>query len=300
MTENSICRNLYVATKRRVSDAIIAGAKQRRYIFCATTGRSGTHTLHQLFQSLPNVNAKHEPTPICNGEFSEQWNSGDAEKLAKFKATVRDYKLPWILLWAGFSRIYFEANHQFIKTFASELARIIGSQIQVIILRRPILDVATSMFHRGDIPGKPRGNRWYLDPAWAGNLINASDLLQDKPFDHDFFNCVWYCVEIEARISEFQSEYPSIATFELTTEELNSLDKLLELAEWMGLTEKAKLRLSQKYSPLKADASDRQALDVIDVDSAEVSRFVSILNARFKNGHNGKPMRHLDSIMADG
>jgi len=52
------------------------------------------------------------------------------------------------------------------------------------------------------VPGTAPGNDWYIDWRAPTNRIQVPDLLKKGgPFDHDFYRCLWYWYEIEARIA---------------------------------------------------------------------------------------------------
>ncbi len=52
-----------------------------KIIFVATTGRSGSNTLTEIFNVIPGVQAKHEPHPILNGREMIEKNEGNPQRI---------------------------------------------------------------------------------------------------------------------------------------------------------------------------------------------------------------------------
>ncbi|WP_182870608.1 hypothetical protein [Stieleria mannarensis] len=278
MANNS--SRLYLKAKRALSRMGASAVPGRQFIFCASTGRSGTHTLRRIFEQVPGVWAEHEPWPRCNGELLEKWNSGRADDEEFFRDQIRYYKVPRIIFRAGLAPVYLEANHQFIKSFADEAAESLGGRLKVVVLRRSPIAVAASMTGRGDVPGTDRGNVWNLKPDWPKNLIQVNELLTSERYSHAFYRCIWYCFEVEARIQRFQEKYPSVETFELETGDLNKREDVLRLAEWMGVSKKGMAHLKHSFAPRKEDASHRTPTVPEEIDIAELRSFYEGLNSR--------------------
>lgn len=138
------------------------------YVFVATTGRSGTHTLQRLFKTVPSCVSLHEPHPVMNGEVLWGYNDGDDRSMRR---TFKLRKLPHVYWAARNKRFYVEANHVLIKCFAEAAVDTFGDRLRVLRLRRDPNAVASSYLMRGCVPGtnnekRPHlsGNEWLIDP----------------------------------------------------------------------------------------------------------------------------------------
>jgi hypothetical protein len=83
------------------------------YIFCITTGRSGSDYLSTLFGHVEDCAAFHEPDPQANGRAMRRFSLGDREPMQK----VVEQKLAAIRELKGNRSVYVETNHCFIKGF---------------------------------------------------------------------------------------------------------------------------------------------------------------------------------------
>src|SRR5439155_1492090 len=99
--------------------AASAGRSSVKYIFCITTGRSGTEYLSSLFYCARDVLSQHEPSPVCNGGQMQLFNLDLGEACEHPMLVLTQEKLNTITqkLQQKRKKIYFEANHQFIKGF---------------------------------------------------------------------------------------------------------------------------------------------------------------------------------------
>ena len=199
----------------------------------ASTGRSGTRTLQAVFDVLPNSVSFHEPGPILNGDVLQRYNDGD-DDLARRVFLTR--KVPRILQAAAFKTWYLETNHMFIKCFANEAAHYFGDRLKVIHLYRRPEEVASSFLYRGSIPGTSQGNDWTLNYRAARNEIQIADELSDGgQFSHDFYRCLWYWYETEARLARFRLEHPNVFVYSLATEDINRSEPLAQLVKAMRI-----------------------------------------------------------------
>jgi hypothetical protein len=204
-----------------------------KVIFTATTGRSGTLTLAKLFSTVPGCIAVHEASPIMNGPVLEAANFGNP---ALIDRVYRQIKSINILRASIGYRYYMEANHLFIKTFFQQAIDEFGDRLAVIHLVRPAIEVATSIYRLQDYPGTERGNYWWLDYRAPSNLIQIADVLDfDAEFSHPFYKALWYWYEVEARISAWHAQMPSLKFARFETDWLNDADKVFELLEDLGV-----------------------------------------------------------------
>jgi hypothetical protein len=211
----------------------LLASRVKGFVFVATSGRSGSTTLQELFRCVPRSTALHEPDPRMNKEVLRAFNAG--EDRAAFRIFTNN-KLPRILWSARYKHWYFETNHMFIKCFADAAVHHFRDRIQVVHLVRDPLAVANSFFRRPRIPGTPEGNDWLLDPAAVRNLIRTDRLFEPgQRFCHDYYKCLWYWYETEARTAAFRATYPHVPVHRIETEQLNDLEAVTALFERLGV-----------------------------------------------------------------
>ena len=164
----------------------------KRLILTVGTGRNGTGYVSHLLQGLPGICCLHEPDPqFYTVMRAVQSDPGVAERF------LCEQKLPAIR--SVRERVYFETSHLACKGFLEPLmAR--GVPLDLVILRRDPVLVATSLFLLGTIPARtPLGLQFLLSPADPGvlPLKNWQEL-------HDWALCYWYCLEIERRAQVYK------------------------------------------------------------------------------------------------
>jgi len=196
--------------------------RTRAFIFVATTGRSGSNSLTTILGVLKNCASFHEPHPLMGDN-----SPAGADRAAYYKKLFHQRKLPTILMASRRRDYYVETNHQFIKHFAEHAIDAFGDRIRIIHLVRDPIRVATSFFAINSVPGlSSKGRKYLLDPLAPDNLIQIQDLLGSPDFSHEFYRCLWYWYEVEARAKRIRSTFPKIKWHTLKTEELNDLDAL--------------------------------------------------------------------------
>ena len=204
-----------------------------RFIFTATTGRSGTLTLTRLFASVPGCHAVHEAHPVMNGSLLRAASYGDHEIVERVYRRVKSVN---IYRAAMRQRYYFEANHLFIKTFARNAVAEFGERIAVVHLVRPAVEVANSIYSLHDYPGTEQGNYWWLDFKAPTNVIEIADILSSDPeFSHPFYKALWYWHEIEARVALWRASVPAVKVIDFETRWLNDPERVCCLMEQLGL-----------------------------------------------------------------
>lgn len=176
--------------------------KRKRLIFTITTGRSGSGYLAGLLNMLPGVLALHEPKPLMSDAYQK------IRRDPKFaREWWMDRKLPEIatrlaqdLHQEEIIHTYIETAHLFCKGFMESFVNI-ATQYEIpfdlIILTRPMHEVAQSMYELNTIPGKTqKGKFWYITPGEPGCLTR----LPGWSTLHDYQICFWYTLEIHERI----------------------------------------------------------------------------------------------------
>jgi len=248
------------------------------YVFSATTGRSGSLTLANVLESLEDAVVFHEPDPIMHSR-----HLSGPERLASLDELFWRRKRIEVHRAARGHRYYVETNHQFVKGFADQAAAWFGDRLRVVHLRRDPVSVAASFYRMSSIPGLPRrGSLWLLDPRSGDNLIQLGEVLfGDGEFSHDYYKCLWYWYESEARAQQFRERYPRVPVQMITTADLNELEKVRGLLQGLGLAyDEAALarRVGQRHNEKSHDVQN-----LLPREEAErmTARFRELLSDRF-------------------
>lgn len=207
--------------------------KLKSLIFVATTGRSGTLTLVDIFNQLENCVALHEPYPAMHDNIlhaAAYGNESAVEEFYKIRKSVN------IRREAIGKEYYLEANHLFIKTFIEYAVEDFGDKIKVLHLVRNPTKVANSIYALQDQPGTIEGNRWWLDYRAPTNLISIADALDnDSEFKHPYYKALWYWFETESRVAAWQKKLPNIPFIFFKTESFNDTAKLATLFKQLDI-----------------------------------------------------------------
>jgi hypothetical protein len=229
------------------------------FIFVATTGRSGSQSLSEIFGIQKKAICFHEPYPIMIADdFREE--SPEEVFLKKKRINIKRSAIGY--------KYYVETNHQFIKHFAELAIREFGKRIRILHLYRDPLNMAKSFFAINSIPGMSRnGINYLLDPFATGNIISFPAILAEEPgLNHPFVRCLWYWYETEARIHRLKEKYPDVIMVDIRTEDLNNpamLEKMirsLKLTESFDVNRVAGTRLNLKKELKKNQIADEEAL----------------------------------------
>jgi hypothetical protein len=178
---------------------------------------------------MPDVVALHEPSPVMNGRILKGACLG--ENALVTRAWHRQ-KLPQILRDARGHQFYIETNHLFLKSFHDLALAEFADRLAVIHLVRPPVEVAKSLFNLGQIPSSL--TQWYLMPEAPTNMV-PWNLLAQQGLSHGFYDCLWYWLEIEARARSMKHENPDLLWLDLRTEDLNSPERMRQLATSLGI-----------------------------------------------------------------
>jgi hypothetical protein len=248
------------------------------YVFSATTGRSGSLTLANVLESLEDAVVFHEPDPIMHSR-----HLSGPERLASLDELFWRRKRIEVHRAARGHRYYVETNHQFVKGFADQAAAWFGDRLRVVHLRRDPVSVAASFYRMSSIPGLPRrGSLWLLDPRSDDNIIRLGEVLfGDGEFGHDYYKCLWYWYETEARITQFRERHPRVPLQLIATGDLNDLAKVRGLLQGLGLAyDEAALaqRIGQRHNEKSHDVQN-----LLPREDAErmAARFAGLLSERF-------------------
>jgi hypothetical protein len=182
-------------------------------------------------------------------------------------------------------RYYVETNHQFAKRIIHYAVPCYQDRLRIVHLVRPVVDVAASFYAIGSIPGRTaRGYRYLLDPNDPANVLPMGDILdRDPEFQHDFYRCVWYWYEMEARIAGLRLTYDGIPWYRITTSELNQFDPVKEMFTALSvdfspdrLAEVVGVRINRK---LHDKASHKASVDHQNATRMH-ARFLEVLTTR--------------------
>jgi hypothetical protein len=205
----------------------------QKIIFVATTGRSGTMTLAEVFNHIPGCHAEHEPYPTMSEDILKAKTAGDE---AVVRAEYWQKKAINLRRGAAGYAFYCEANHLFIKTYIEYALADFGDKLAVIHLIRDPVKVANSIYALQDFPGTEEGNKWWLDYTAAGNHIPIAEVLDNDPeFKHPFYKGLWYWYEMEARIAHWRQALPNVQFVEFQTEDFNDPQKTCRLLRELGV-----------------------------------------------------------------
>ena len=206
-----------------------------QYIFVATTGRSGTASLTRVFETaVDDVVCLHEPPPVMISDYPR---GEGIDRDAYFRRLFWVLKRTNIKRAAAGHRYYVETNHQFIKNFAATAIEYFGPKIRIIHIKRDPLSVAASFLAIDSVPVKTqRGHNYMLDPDESTNIIRIPELSNgSSEFGHDFYKCLWYWYETEARVRAMKERYPSVVWIDITTNQLNNRADLQAMFDRLGI-----------------------------------------------------------------
>jgi hypothetical protein len=237
----------------------------KKIIFVATTGRSGTMTLVDIFNHIPGCKAEHEPYPAMFDDVLKAKCAGDEAYVSSQYWQKKSVNLRRAAV--GF-QFYFESNHMFIKTYIEYAVKDFGDKMTIIHLLRDPEKVANSIYALQDFPGTEEGNKWWLDYKAGNNFIRIADLLDyDEEFKHPFYKGLWYWYEIEARIAHWKQALPHVQFLEFNTEDFNDPNKTFKLLRDLGV-EFDQTRLSAQISTQSNTRPHQKLSDPLPINLA--------------------------------
>jgi len=237
------------------------------YFFCISTGRSGTNYLETLFKSAANCVATHEPRPRCNGKPMRHYLLGDTSLMSE----QIPKKVIAIQAASANKPIYIETSHCFIKGFGWFLPELLGQDnITVIQLKREKSQIVDSYYKRGDTCLSKSGRKYLICPdkkqflvppprGWLSprlhylymylisypyrgkrikRVLNMLGICKKPSFIRNYeLSCLdWYVDETFAMGQLFRDSYPAIKFIDITLNQLNDSQFIIELFNHMGLT----------------------------------------------------------------
>jgi hypothetical protein len=156
-----------------------------------SAGRSGTQKLSKLLSQIPNTYAEHEGTPGF-----ETVRIPNLKTPSVGAAFVKDKLAYWNSLpQNNIAHTGHIAGLGFYDHILDQ-----GIVPNIIILRRPMREVALSMYKLNWIPGLVKLiDPWYCSPAEEGVLEYP-----DWKTAHPYQLCYWWCLDSEQRIQHYK------------------------------------------------------------------------------------------------
>lgn len=190
-----------------------------KLILTATQGRTGTKFLSHVLGHYPGVASFHEPEPNFAGRIQA---CQDRPVIAEEFLLAE--KIPAMARYANFA-VYAEISHLWCKGLLQAWLRMALEPVpDLVILDRPLRNIALSMLSLGTIPGRtPSGLRWYLSPVHSGNELRW----EESRSWTDYQCCYAYCLEVEARKRRLSAEIRSAGGIVWRT-------SVEEISQWRG------------------------------------------------------------------
>lgn len=111
--------------------------------FVCSTGREGSSFISSFIEENEHILNEHEPRPFCNGqqlitECQKYGNSAGVNHIQRKWSTIAG------VMERSSASAYIEGNHMFQKTFGKALLKELNLRVNVVSMRRPILNTAKS------------------------------------------------------------------------------------------------------------------------------------------------------------
>jgi hypothetical protein len=207
-----------------------------KLIFALTAGRTGSAFLAELLKSnVPSADVHHEILSFGVGTPDiSHLHAYNTFGNTPYVQTFWQHKMEKIL--AGGKACYVETAHVLMKVGLVEnvISLAAGHDIHFIRLTRNVLHTLISYHERGDFLNRGNMWMWYLDPAYARNILNA------EPFQQYGIPGVrwWYVNEIAARaelLRQQYSQYPHVHFHTADLYDLNQKESATALFKQLGL-----------------------------------------------------------------
>lgn len=184
----------------------------KNIILTVTTGRSGTGTLHKIFDKIGQCHSKHEPIPH-----------------------PFDFKNPktfWIKRLTYIRQIreqfYTESSHLIAKGGFLEHLVEAGHIPGIIILKRNHRDVALSLLRLNAVPGL--GN-------YAKHFVEVKGVDFESRKLNNYQKCFWYCLEVEKLQKKYSEMFEELGgkVFETSIDRMKDKGHLSEMFQYFGI-----------------------------------------------------------------
>ena len=246
-----------------LTSAVDDSLSGRRAIFCASSGRSGTHYLARILGSGEYVYAVHEAAPYMIGHHLRNVidrplpNSYSQRrvKVEAIRATIAALPRRYV---------YAETNHMFIKTFHDVVVNEFDPEgLAVVVLRRSLDQVLASLIELGYFTAHNDDWRHWMHVARGAGVVAASP----EPFAEldDIDLAIGYLFDVEARQQQFVTDHPGLRVVEADIAEIGGADGAARL-----LTE-LRIRPTERLEEVAGRATNlRSANRITQVPLAEM------------------------------
>jgi hypothetical protein len=189
-----------------------------------SAGRSGTNKLATMMSTVPDVYAEHEGDPgfhtvrVANLEDPSVGKAFVKNKIELFNSKPQTH-----CVHTGHM-----VGEGFIEHFLDE-----GITPNIIVLRRPMREVALSMFNLKWIPGRHELIRgWYSGP-------DEPNVLPYNGWEsaHNYQLCYWWCLDTERRIRHYTPilKEAGCKIYETTLDQMLDLTQFNKLLSFFGM-----------------------------------------------------------------
>ncbi len=211
-----------------------------RLIFSINPGRSGSNYLAELLGTAEEVISHHEAEPTITGKYIEAINKNNYEQsFSERWIKVEELKKSLSNLSPG--QVYVETNHMFIKTFFDVVTERFKDNVEIIILRKKPCFGLKKLYRVGVLFTKKSCLAQIGCLAQTLKLQAIKCIGKDEELDQ-YDLCIAYLIDMEARASRFQKDYPWVKTYEVYLENLNDYNLVEKLFADLGITPSAKTR----------------------------------------------------------
>lgn len=217
-------------------DDILLG---RRSIFCAASGRSGTHYLANLLSAGEYVHAVHEAAPFMTGHHLRSVMERPLHETYSERRVKAD-AIRATLSTMPSHMVYAETNHMFIKTFQDVVVNEFDQRwLSVVVLRRSLDLVLKSLLNLGYFTAGNDDWRQWMHLA-HGEFVLAKAPGAFEELD-DVDRAIGYLFDIEARQQKFVESHPDLNVVEVGLDEIRPLDGARDLLTRLRVKPTARL-----------------------------------------------------------
>lgn len=240
-----------------------------KYIFCITTGRSGTRSLTDIFLACDHVKTFHEPHPLLSGPILREYLNDNITDGGYIKQA--NEKLASIQEESKNGDVYIETSHLFSKSFGWYIIpKLKPENIGVVVLKRKKEEVVESYLRMKCTPltwgaawmylptdkkisAKPNALQFQLNRVKAIVDFKRKAILGGKEATDYLgkFLLEWSYDETYIQGEALLQKYPQITRFDISLPELSNEKKVISMFETFGLNynrEKLQPLLSQKLN----------------------------------------------------
>ena len=205
---------------------------QRRLIFAASPGRSGTEFLARLLGTAANVDSCHEGAPDMSGRHLRSIAYGNSTNSYESRKEKTD-ELHRSLAKLPNGGVLVHTTHMFVKTFADVvLDEFNHDLITVIDIHRPLTDLVTSMIALGWFTAYgPAWRDWLIPPTAPGSKfrLDANDITGRTDL------ALGYILDSAIRTRALRSTTPNVRWVDLTIADLRTEDDVIKLFKRLQL-----------------------------------------------------------------